>query len=76
VNLGILLGTWDGSAAQAEEIVGVVTEAERCGYDIVWVPELYGADAVSLMAWLAGSTSTIRIGSAVMQIPPPLPCAR
>ncbi len=69
MKLGIILGTWDGSGAQAEEILGVVHEAERCGYDIVWVPELYGVDAVSLMAWLAASTSTIRIGSAVMQIP-------
>jgi F420-dependent oxidoreductase-like protein len=69
VKLGIIVGTWDGSAGQADEIMAVAREAERCGYDIVWVPELYGADAVSVMAWLAAGTSTIRIGSAVMQIP-------
>jgi F420-dependent oxidoreductase-like protein len=69
VKLGIIVGTWDGSAEQAHEIMSVAREAERCGYDIVWVPELYGADAVSVMAWLAAGTSAIRIGSAVMQIP-------
>jgi F420-dependent oxidoreductase-like protein len=69
VKLGIILGTWDGSASEAEDILAVAREAERCAYEIVWVPELYGADAVSLMAWLASSTSRIRVGSAVMQIP-------
>ena len=69
VELGIILGTWDGSRRGADEILAVVAEAERSGYGIVWVPELYGADAVSLMAWLGANTSRIRIGSAVMQIP-------
>jgi F420-dependent oxidoreductase-like protein len=69
VELGILLGTWDGSRRGADEMLAVVSEAERSGYSIVWVPELYGADAVSLMAWLGAHTSRLRIGSAVMQIP-------
>jgi F420-dependent oxidoreductase-like protein len=69
LKLGLLLGTWDGSPTQAQEILAVALEAERCGYDIVWVPELYGADAVSLMSWLGANTSSIRVGSAVMQIP-------
>ena len=69
MRLGIIAGTWDGSPGEAAEILAVALEAERCDYDIVWVPELYGADAVSLMSWLGSHTSTIRIGSAVMQIP-------
>ncbi len=69
VKLGIILGTWDGGEQGAQEILAVVIEAERCGYEIVWVPELYGAEAVSLMTWLGANTSRIRIGSAVMQIP-------
>jgi F420-dependent oxidoreductase-like protein len=69
MKLGIIVGTWDGRAESAREILAVVSEAERCGYDIAWVPELYGADAVAFMSWLGAHTSTIRIGSAVMQIP-------
>jgi F420-dependent oxidoreductase-like protein len=69
MDLGVILGTWNGSRKDADEILATVQEAERLGYSIVWVPELYGADAVTVMSWLAANTSTIRIGSAVMQIP-------
>jgi F420-dependent oxidoreductase-like protein len=69
MELGVILGTWNGSRADADDILRTVQEAERCGYSIVWVPELYGADAVSVMSWLAANTRSIRIGSAVMQIP-------
>jgi F420-dependent oxidoreductase-like protein len=50
-------------------MLATVQEAERSGYSIAWVPEAYGADAVTLMAWLASNTERIRIGSAIMQIP-------
>lgn len=69
MELGIILGTWDGRADEAKAILAIVQEAERCGYSIAWVPELYGADAVTLMSWLAANTTRIKIGSAVMQIP-------
>lgn len=43
-------------------------EAERLGYDSAWVAEAWGADAVSLLAWLGASTTRIRLGSAVLQV--------
>jgi alkanesulfonate monooxygenase SsuD/methylene tetrahydromethanopterin reductase-like flavin-dependent oxidoreductase (luciferase family) len=46
-----------------------VTEAERLGYRVVWAAEAYGSDAATPLAWLAGRTSTIELGSAVFQIP-------
>ena len=69
MQLGVILGTWNGSRTDATAMLQVVQEAEESGYAIAWVPELYGADAVTLMAWLAANTSRIKIGSAVMQIP-------
>ncbi len=62
MQLGVILGTWNGDRNDAADILRVVEEAERLGYAIAWVPELYGADAVSLMSWLAAKTSTIKIG--------------
>ena len=42
MKLGIILGTWDGSPAQAEEILAVVKEAEACGYfDSTEINEIY-----------------------------------
>jgi F420-dependent oxidoreductase-like protein len=51
------------------ELIALAQEAERLGYDSAWAAEAWGTDAVSVLAWLAATTSTIKIGSAVMQIP-------
>src|SRR3954471_5902367 len=49
--------------------VAMVREAERLGYAVVWAAEAYGSDAVTVLAYLAAKTSTIELGSAVLQIP-------
>jgi len=43
--------------------------AEGLGYDSAWAAEAWGTDAVSVLAWLGASTTRIKIGSAIMQIP-------
>ena len=43
--------------------------AEALGFDVVWAAEAYGSDSPTVLAWLAAQTSTIDVGSAVMQIP-------
>jgi F420-dependent oxidoreductase-like protein len=47
----------------------VAREAEALGYDSVWTAEAYGSDAATMLAWIAGQTSTIRLGSAIFQMP-------
>ena len=47
----------------------LVNEAERLGYDSVWIAEAYGADAVTPLAFLAARTESIRLGTAIMQMP-------
>jgi F420-dependent oxidoreductase-like protein len=49
--------------------------AERLGYAVVWAAEAYGSDSPTILAWLAGQTERIDIGSAVMQIPARTPAA-
>ena len=51
------------------DTLDLVQEAERLGYVQAWVAEAYGSDAVTVLAWLAGQTSGIGLGSGVMQIP-------
>jgi F420-dependent oxidoreductase-like protein len=46
-----------------------VLEAERLGYDSVWSAEAYGSDAATILGWLAQATSTVRLGSAIFQMP-------
>jgi F420-dependent oxidoreductase-like protein len=47
----------------------VAQEAEALGYDSVWAAEAYGSDAATMLAWIAGQTSTIKVGSAIFQMP-------
>jgi F420-dependent oxidoreductase-like protein len=47
----------------------VVRLAESLGFHSVWAAEAYGCDAVSSATWLAAHTSTIKVGTAIMQIP-------
>src|SRR5205085_11098250 len=44
-------------------------EADRLGYSCVWASEAYGSDAATMLAWIAGQTSRIDLGSAIFQIP-------
>lgn len=57
------------SAAGLRQQVELAVAADGLGYDIVWVPEAYGGDAVSVLASIAARTDRIEIGAAVMQIP-------
>ena len=42
--------------------------AESCGYHSLWTAEAYGSDALSTLAYLAGKTTTIKLGTAVVQV--------
>ena len=64
LNLGYLVG---GDDPQGQ--LRLVRHAEQLGFSVVWAAEAYGSDAPTVLAWLAGQTSTIDVGSAIMQIP-------
>jgi F420-dependent oxidoreductase-like protein len=68
VKLGVTLG-YAPPGTNPAELVPLVQEAERLGYDSAWAAEAWGTDAVSVLAWIAASTSRIKVGSAIMQIP-------
>jgi len=68
VRLGVHIGYW-GLGLSAAEQLEIVQEAERLGFDSVWTAEAYGSDAVTILAWLAGQTERIKLGSAIMQMP-------
>jgi F420-dependent oxidoreductase-like protein len=51
------------------ELIELAVEAERLGYDSAWTAEAWGTDAVSVLAWLGARTTTLRLGTGIMQIP-------
>jgi F420-dependent oxidoreductase-like protein len=74
LKLGLNLGYF-GIGPQGDEAVEIVRAAERAGFDSVWAAESYGSDVVSVLAWLAPQTETIKLGGAIMQVPARAPAA-
>src|SRR2546421_1443081 len=68
VRLGFYMG-YAPPGTNPLELIELAQEAEWLGYDSAWAAEAWGTDAVTVLAWLAASTTTIKVGSAIMQIP-------
>ncbi|MEJ7798355.1 MAG: LLM class F420-dependent oxidoreductase [Solirubrobacteraceae bacterium] len=71
MKLGLHIGHWSPPplGLSSDDQREIVQEAERLGYDSVWTAEAYGSDAATVLGWLAGLTSTIKLGSAIFQMP-------
>jgi F420-dependent oxidoreductase-like protein len=68
MRLGVHIGYW-GMGLAGDDQLAIVHEAERLGYDSVWTAEAYGSDAATILGWLAGQTTKIKLGSSIFQIP-------
>jgi F420-dependent oxidoreductase-like protein len=68
MKLGLSLG-YAPPGTNPADLFPLVQEAERLGFDSVWVAEAWGTDAVSVLGWLSAKTERIKLGSAIMQIP-------
>ena len=51
------------------ELIELAQEAERLGYDSAWAAEAWGTDAVTVLSWLAATTTRIKVGTAILQLP-------
>ena len=56
------------SGATVNFPIDLVKLAENLEYDSVWTSEAYGSDAMTPLAWIAGQTSRIRLGTAIAQL--------
>jgi F420-dependent oxidoreductase-like protein len=68
MKLGLMVGYWGLGMGPGDQLE-VVQEAERLGFDSAWAAEAYGSDAATVLAWLAAGTTTIKLGSAIFQMP-------
>ncbi|MDT5043060.1 MAG: hypothetical protein QOE51_4045 [Actinoplanes sp.] len=68
MRLGLSLGYQTSWTTPADHLA-MAQEAERLGFSVVWAAEAYGSDSPTMLAWIAGQTSRIDVGAAVMQIP-------
>jgi F420-dependent oxidoreductase-like protein len=57
------------------QLVEMAQEAERLGFHSAWAAEAWGTDCVSVLSWLAATTTRLNVGSAIMQMPARTPAA-
>jgi len=73
MKLGYSTGYWgSGPPAGALE---AIQEAERLGYTSTWTAEAYGSDALTPLAWWGAHTSTIQLGTGIIQMSARTPAA-
>jgi len=67
------VGYW--SAGPPKGALDSIIEAERLGFESVWSAEAYGSDALTPLAWWGASTSTIKLGTGIIQMSARTPSA-
>jgi F420-dependent oxidoreductase-like protein len=73
MKLGLMWGYWGQLPPPA--VIETTQEAERLGFDSVWTAEAWGSDAFTPLGWIAGQTSTIKLGTSVVQLAARTPTA-
>jgi F420-dependent oxidoreductase-like protein len=73
MKLGLMWGYW--GQLPPPNVIETTQEAERLGFDSVWTAEAWGSDAFTPLAWIAGHTSTIKLGTSVVQLAARTPTA-
>jgi F420-dependent oxidoreductase-like protein len=73
MKLALTFGYW--SAQPSPDVVAIAQEAERVGFDSIWVAESWGNDAFSYLTWIAAHTSRVRLGTGVVQLAARTPAA-
>src|SRR5262245_2461471 len=73
MELGLMWGYW--GQLPPPDIIAGTKEAARLGFYSVWTAEAWGSDAFTPLAWIAGHTSTIKLGTSVVQLAARTPTA-
>jgi F420-dependent oxidoreductase-like protein len=68
VRLGFYMG-YAQPGTSPLELLELAREAESLGYESAWAAEAWGVDAITPLAWLGAQTTTLKLGTAIMQLP-------
>ncbi len=73
MKLGLQWGYW--GQLPPPNVIELSVEADRLGFDSVWTAEAWGSDCFSPLAWIAGHTENVRLGTCVAQMSARTPAA-
>ncbi len=64
--IGLVAPYW--SDLKTEELVETARLAEELGYHSIWVPEMWGRDAFSILGLIAANTGKIRLATGIIPV--------
>jgi F420-dependent oxidoreductase-like protein len=73
LRFGVNFGYWQ--AQPPPNFVEVSQEAERLGFHSAWTAESWGNDAFTFAAWIAAHTTTLQVGTGIVQLSARTPAA-
>jgi F420-dependent oxidoreductase-like protein len=73
LRFGVNFGYWQ--AQPPPNFVEVSQEAERLGFHSAWTAESWGNDAFTFAAWIAAHTTTLQVGTGIVQLSARTPTA-
>ena len=73
MKLGLQIGYWGREAPAG--ITDTIAEVERLGYDSIWTAESWGSDCLTPLAWWGSQTTSLRLGTDLMQLSARTPTA-
>jgi len=73
MKIGLFLGGGDGETI--DEVVDKIVAAEKAGFSSAWLANIFGLDALTVLALAGGRTSRIELGTAVVPTYPRHPHA-
>jgi F420-dependent oxidoreductase-like protein len=73
MDIGLILGAGDGRTL--DETITGIKDAERDGFSTVWVANIFGHDALTLLALAGRETESVELGTAVVPTYPRHPYA-
>jgi F420-dependent oxidoreductase-like protein len=66
LRFGVMFGYWQ--AAPPENFIEIAQEAERLGFHSAWTAEAWGSDAFTPLAWIGAHTTTLKLGTSIVQL--------
>lgn len=75
MRIGLMIGATDGPGGTIEAIVKQAQDAEASGFDNLWMANIFGLDAISMLAIVGQSTNKIGLATAVTPTYPRHPTA-
>lgn len=75
MRIGLMMGATAGTGGSLQGMIDFARDAEQRGFDNLWVANVFGLDAVMMLALVGRETSRIGLGTAVVPTYPRHPTA-